>query len=105
MPFENPQGTVGLPAPVHPQFRSDGNPRELRTKHGSSSSASLHSGTSLTREEAAAIGYDLKATRSSNPIISGYPGGMRRQAGRPGNVNTNTSKRDNARMRQRPGGF
>jgi hypothetical protein len=105
MPFENPMGPVNLPAPAHSQFRSDGNAKESQKRYGGASSASIHSGTSLSRDEMAAIGYGPKDTQSSNPIISGYPGGMKRQSGMPRTNSKRASGRDNARVRQRPGGF
>ena len=41
-----------------------------------------------------------------NSINSGFPTrGNQRQAGKPGSRNANTSNRENARVRQRPGGF
>jgi hypothetical protein len=103
MPFENPQGSLNVPAPTHRQFRSTGNPKELIDR---SSSASIHGGTSLSADEMAAVGYGPNDTKGTWSIISGQATkNNQRQAGRPGNVNSNTSKRDNARMRQRPGGF
>jgi hypothetical protein len=51
----------------------------------------------------AAVGYSSGATKSSESIISGFPTrGNQRQAGRPGSRNSNTSSRENSRMRQEP---
>jgi hypothetical protein len=54
----------------------------------------------------AAVGYAPGATKGTGSIISGSPTrGVERQAGRPGNKNTDTSSRDTARLRQTRGGF
>ena len=117
MPFENPRGTVGLAAPVHPYFNNrkskdnvyydGGSPVNPNQKAGGykATSASIHNGTATTDDMLAAVGEPRRPS-GYNSITSGFPTtGGRRQSGRPGNVNTSTTKRDNARMRQRPGGF
>jgi hypothetical protein len=68
-PFANPQGTVNLPAPTHPGFRSTGGPKELVDKFKDVGCKD----TSTTDEMMAAVGYSPSATKSTNPIISGYP--------------------------------
>ena len=106
MPFENPQGSLNVPAPAHSQFRSDGNARESQKRYGGSSSASIHSSTSLTADEQRSIGGGMPSARGQHSVISGFPtSGGRRQAGMPGTNSKRASGRDNARMRQRPGGF
>jgi hypothetical protein len=105
-PFTNRGGAATLAAPAHSGFGSTGSPREGVQRYGGGNKHSVHSGTSLSAEDMAAVGYGPKDTRGSGPIISGYPtSGGKRQAGRPGNVNKETSAKDNARVRQRPGGF
>jgi len=102
MPFENPQGSVNVPAPTNRTERFSGNnATEGRTRFLRSSSASIHSGTSLSREEMAAVGYDPDATKGTWSLISGHATkNSPRQAGRPGKVNAGTSSRENSRMRQ-----
>ena len=112
MPFENPQGTVNTPAPVHPYFNSNkkdgnvyydkGSPINPNQKAGGYAVKEVGCGnTSLSAEEMAAIGYGPKDTTSSESIISGRPTrNTERQAGKPGTKNTNTSGRENARVRQ-----
>jgi hypothetical protein len=67
-PFDNPNSALNVPAPTNPQFRSNGNPRELVDKPRRVGVAN----TSLSADEMAAIGYSPTATRSDNPIISGF---------------------------------
>jgi len=51
--------------------------------------------------EAAASVDGMPSSAGVNPVNSGYPTrGNQRQAGMPGTRNTNTSRRDNSRMRQ-----
>jgi hypothetical protein len=74
MPFENPQGSVNVPALANRAERFSGNnATEGRTRWLRSSSASIRSGSSLTADQADAIGYGVNDTKSSNPIISGRP--------------------------------
>ena len=105
-PFTNRGGAATLAAPAHSSFGSTGSPREGQERYGGGNKHSVHSGTSLDAEMMAAVGYGPKDTRSNESIISGYPlKNTQRQAGRPGNVNKGASAKDNARVRQRPGGF
>lgn len=103
MPFENPYGPKNVPAPASQTERFSGNnATEGRTRFLQHSSASVHSGTSLSREEMAAIGYEPNDTKGDWSLISGQPTrGNQRQAGQPGtNTNRKTSSRENSRMRQ-----
>jgi hypothetical protein len=59
----------------------------------------------MSEKEMFAATGDTKP-RGYNAINDGFQThGGKRQAGRPGNKNANTSAKDNARVRQRPGGF
>jgi hypothetical protein len=102
MPFENPYGSKNVPAPANRTGRFSGNnATEGRTRFLQHSSASVHSGTSLSREEMAAIGYEPNDTKGTWSLISGNATkNNQRQAGRPGNVNKGTSAKENSRMRQ-----
>jgi hypothetical protein len=100
-PFTNTGGAATLPAPAHSQFRSDGNAKESQKRYGGSASASIHSSTSLTADEQRSVGGGMPSERGQHSVISGFPtSGAKRQAGRPGNKNTGTSARENARVRQ-----
>jgi hypothetical protein len=101
-PFTNDGGAATMKPPAHPDYRSSGSPSELRDRPKSVGCAN----TSLSSEEMAAIGYDPGATKGDWSIISGHATkNNQRQAGRPGKTNQSTSAKENARMRQRPGGF
>jgi len=97
MPFENPMGSVNVPAPTHRGYRSTGHPKELIDKKTNVGCAN----TSLTADEMAAIGYGPNDTKGTWSLISGHATKNNpRQAGRPGNASRNTSARENARVRQ-----
>ena len=91
-PFDNPYGSVNVPAPANPGERFSGdNATEGRTRWQGHSSASVHNGTSLTREEMAAIGYEPGDTKSTESIISGFPTrNSQKQSGMPG---TNSNRK------------
>ena len=112
MPFENPQGSLNVSAPVHPYFNTQkskdnvyfdkGSPVDPNQKAGGykATSASIHNGTATTDDMFAAVG-EPRAPKGYNPINSGFPTrGNQRQAGRPGKSNQGTSARENARVRQ-----
>jgi hypothetical protein len=109
MPFENPHGAANVPAPTN---RNASHPYGLPAKTllpktaGARIEQSLNCGnTETTADMLAAVG-EPRMPSGYNPIISGFPtSGAKRQSGRPGNANTNTSRRENARVRQTPGGF
>ena len=97
-PFANPYGTVNVPAPVNQNFQKAqraGLPAKERygTGHGGYvvSAASVHSGTRMSKDEMAAVGYGETETRSDNPIISGFP--TRNNSPRVGGGNFPTSRR------------
>ena len=97
MPFENPMGSLNVPAPTHRSYRSDGNPRELRDQKSNVGCAN----TSLTADEMAAVGYGPNDTKGTWSLISGHATkNNQRQAGKPGKSNQGTSARENARVRQ-----
>ena len=98
-PFTNEGGAATMKVPTHPLFRSTGAAKELN--YEISNRHSIHNGTKMSAEMMAAVGYGPNDTMSSESIISGNPTrGNRRQAGKPGSRNSNTSARDNSRMRQ-----
>jgi hypothetical protein len=101
-PFDNPYGSVNVPAPANPGERFSGdNATEGRTRWQGHSSASVHNGTSLTREEMAAIGYEPGDTKSTESIISGFPlKNSQRQSGMPG-TNSNRKASSLKLLRQR----
>lgn len=103
-PFDNPHSSVNVPAPANPSARYSGdNATEGRTRWGGSSSASVHNGTSLTREEMAAIGYEPGDTKSTESIISGFPmRNSQRQSGMPG-TNSNRKVSSLNLLRQKGG--
>jgi hypothetical protein len=106
MPFENPHGAANVSAPVN---RNASHPYGLPAKtllpktagaNLVSNRASIHNGTETTQDMLDAVGEPRKPS-GYNSIMSGFPtSGAKRQAGRPGNASTNTSKRENARVRQ-----
>ena len=97
MPFADPQGSLNVPAPRSRDYRSDGSPSELRDRPKHVGCAN----TSLSAEEAAAVGYDPSDTKGTWSLISGHATKNNpRQAGKPGSRNSNTSARENSRMRQ-----
>lgn len=102
-PFDNPYSAVNVPAPANPGERFSGdNATEGRTRWLRSSSASIHSGTSLTKEEMAAIGYEPGDTKSTESIISGFPTkGNSRQSGMPG---TNSPRKASLNLLRQKGG-
>jgi hypothetical protein len=55
---------------------------------------------SKSEMEAAASVDGMPSSAGQNPIITGFPLGAPRQAGRPGSRNSSTSPRENSRMRQ-----
>ena len=99
-PFTNEGGAATLQPPTHPAYRSTGNPKELNyeisTKH------SVCKPYSLSAEEKAAIGEDDSTFPGgyNGPLNNGFRGSGARQAGKPGSRNSNTSSRENSRMRQ-----
>jgi hypothetical protein len=96
-PLDNPYGAKNIPAPTQKDFRSTGSPSELRDRPKSIGCAN----TTLSAEEMAAVGYAPSATKGTWSLISGQPTrGNQRQAGKPGSRNSNTSARENSRMRQ-----
>jgi hypothetical protein len=95
-PFTNKGGAATLPVPTNPAYRSTGNPKELNYQIKSIGCGN----TSLSAEQMDAVGYSPNATKSDNPIISGHPSrGNVRQVGKPGSRNSDTSARENSRMR------
>ena len=68
MPFDNPRGTVKAPAPSNRSgsWRVD-------NLQGSSGKRAGVGNTYLSAQEMNAVGYAPTATRSTNPIISGFP--------------------------------
>jgi hypothetical protein len=97
MPFENPQGSVNVPAPTHRGFRSTGNPKELNYQKTEVGCAN----TSLSASEMAAVGYGPNDTKGTWSLISGHATkNNQRQAGKPGKSNQGTSARENSRVRQ-----
>jgi hypothetical protein len=104
MPFENPHGAVNVPAPVN---RNASHPYGLPAKtllpktagaNLVSNHASIHNGTATTDDMLAAVGEPRKPSGYND--VNYFRGAGKRQSGRPGNSNTNTSKRENARVRQ-----
>ena len=106
MPFENPHGSANVPAPANRNFQK-AQTASLPSKgmYGTAkggnnvSEVSILKGTETTPDMLAAVGEPAKP-KGYNSIISGYPTKPARQVGRPGNSNTGTSRRENARMRQ-----
>jgi hypothetical protein len=99
MPFADAQQGSLQRVPTQKDFRSTGNPKELNyeisTKH------SIHNGTKMSADMMAAVGYGPSDTMSTESIISGNPTrNNQRRAGKPGSRNSNTSARENSRMRQ-----
>jgi hypothetical protein len=97
-PFANPYGPLNVPAPANQNFQKSqtaGLPSKERygTAHGGYvvSSASVHSGTRMSKDEMAAVGYGENDTRSESPIISGFP--TRNTSRKVGGGNFPTSKR------------
>jgi hypothetical protein len=104
MPFENPHGAVNVPAPVN---RNASHPYGLPAKtllpktagaNLVSNHASIHNGTATTDDMLAAVGEPRRPSGYND--VNYFRGAGKRQSGRPGNSNTNTSKRENARVRQ-----
>jgi hypothetical protein len=101
-PFTDRGGAATLPAPANRNYsQKAGLPAKgiFGSSHGGSEITHVGCGnTATTKEQLAASGDTLP--KGYNSIISGHPGGTKKQAGRPGNPSRNTSARENARMRQ-----
>jgi hypothetical protein len=104
----NPQpfikgGAATLPAPPNRNYsQKAGLPAKgiFGTSHGGSEITHLGcANTETTDDMLAAVGEPRKP-KGYNSIISGHPGGIKKQAGRPGNPSRGTSAKENARLRQ-----
>ena len=75
-PFQNPYGTVNAPAPAN---RNAEHPYGLPAKSLSPASAGAQNKSNLMSDDEMMkiAGYEPTATKSSNPIISGYATGRR----------------------------
>jgi hypothetical protein len=69
-PFQNRQGSAKLGARTNSAFRSSANPKELLKHGGAGRSVSIRNAPDVNM---AAVGYSAGATKSTNPIISGFP--------------------------------
>jgi hypothetical protein len=103
----NPQpfikgGAATLPAPANRNYsQKAGLPAKgiFGSGHGGSEITHVGCGnTATTKESLAATGDTLP--KGYNSIISGHPGGIKKQPGRPGNPSRGTSAKENARLRQ-----
>jgi hypothetical protein len=105
-PFSNRGGAATLPTGVH-DSSTEGQHYNVVTGVNAQpqSLAGKHVGCANTGETNWAASGDSKPG-GYNSINSGFPTrGAQRQSGRPGSRNSNTSSRENSRMRQTPGGF
>lgn len=76
--LSNPFGEVNVPAPVNRQASHPyGQPASslLPAKAGAQNKSGIFSDDEMMR----IAGYEPKATKSNNPVISGYPGGRKRR--------------------------
>jgi hypothetical protein len=95
--LSNPYGVVRVPAPTNPAYRSTGDPRE-RVNNGKPIGCA---NTQATEDEMLSVGYTLAEIRKARgdrerENISGH---RPRQVGKPGSRNSDTSARENSRMR------
>jgi hypothetical protein len=102
-PFTDRGGAATLPAPANRNYsQKAGLPAKgiFGTSHGGSEITHLGcANTETTDDMLAAVGEPRKP-KGYNSIISGHPGGIKKQAGRPGNPSRGTSAKENARLRQ-----
>ena len=107
-PFANPQGSLNVPAPTNRNFQK-AQTAGLPAKgiYGTSKggyNVTEHSITKPYQTDWAAIG-ETGPPKGYNPVNNFQGTGTKRQSGMPGTNSKRASGRDNARVRQRPGGF